>query len=118
MKLDQSPLYSHLPSSARSCRFSASTLRFGFGKGLARCQQDSVVFRVSFPSSDNAIDIDRIELDEVAAPPGLVGGNQAGPASAEGIKNDATAFRHILDGVGNHGDRLHRRMERKLIRPT
>src|SRR5207244_11789155 len=97
MKRDHSPFHSHLRSTAGSCRFSATTMGIGLGKGLARCQQDGVVFRVSFPSSDNAINIGRIKLDKVAASSRLMGGNQRGPAAAEAVENNCIAFRSILD---------------------
>src|SRR5438105_13218760 len=110
MKLDRSPLCT-LSSPPCSCCFSATMVAFSLAKCLTSCEQDSIIVRIVLPSSDNAIDINGIELDKVAAPPCLVGGNQGRAAAAESIENDAAAFRHILDGIGNHGDRIPSRVE-------
>lgn len=75
-----------------------------------------VVFGVGFPARENAVAVFGIEFAETRTPASLVGGNQGGARPSEKIEHNAAAAGDVLDGVGDHLDRLHRRMEGKLFK--
>src|SRR5664279_6535529 len=70
-------------------------------KNLAARCQDGVILGVSLPATNDAVDVYRIKLDEIAPPAGLVGGDQRRSAAPERIKDDAIATGDILDRVGD-----------------
>src|SRR5439155_9383424 len=66
------------------------------------------------PALDAGVDEDRIELDHTGAAADPFRRYQRRAGAAEGIKDHAAAVGAVADRVGNHGDRLYRRMEGKL----
>ena len=60
----------------------------------------------------------RIELDAVAAPAGLFGGEQRGAAAGKRIQDNAASLRAIEDGVADQGERFRRRVSGKRCVPV
>src|SRR6202045_2364308 len=67
------------------------------------------------PAADDRIDIDRVELQPVAAPASALGGHHSRAAAEKGIEHDIAARRAVEDRVGDHRHRLHGRMQRRQI---
>ena len=65
----------------------------------------------ALPAPDRCIDVKRVELYGVGAAARALGGEDRRPASAEGIEDYVVALCRIQDRVGDHRDRLSRRMK-------
>lgn len=70
------------------------------------------------PTLDRGIDIERIDLEAIAAPAGLLGGENRRAAAAKGIENDVVTLGRIQDRVRHHGDRFDRGMQVKSASPS
>ncbi len=57
---------------------------------------------------DDHVAIMWVELDAVAAPAGLRGGDQRGTAAGEGVKHDAPTPGAVENRIGDEGERLDR----------
>src|SRR5690348_1195197 len=75
----------------------------------------SVAAGQRLPALDRRIDIAAVELHRATAPAGALSGDQRRPAAEKGVEHDVAAGRAVKDCVGNHRDRLHRRMQRQQI---
>ena len=69
----------------------------------------------SLPAADNRVDVDRIELQPVAAPAGAVGSDHGGAAAEKGVEHDLTAGRAVEHRIRDHCHRLYGRVQRQQI---
>src|SRR5438105_7326573 len=67
------------------------------------------------PAADDRIDIGGVELQPVAAPAGALGGDHRRATADKAVEYDVAARRAIEDRIGDHRDRLHRRVQRREI---
>jgi hypothetical protein len=81
-----------------------------FFEGRASVSESNGVTRCRLIAPDDDIDIERIELDPAAHPPGTLGGEQSGPGAEEGIENNFTTVRQIDHRILQHCGRFHRWM--------
>src|SRR3954469_18448740 len=72
-----------------------------------------LVAREVLPPANDDVDILGIELKAIADAAGSFGCNHRAAASQKTVENDVTASRAVHNGIGNHSDGLHRRMQRK-----
>ena len=61
------------------------------GEGRASLNQDGLQLCDLGQTLQDDVAVERIEFDAVAAPPGLMSGNQRRPGPGEGIEDDAPA---------------------------
>src|SRR5689334_25344439 len=66
--------------------------------------------REGFPSADDDVDVERIELDEPRSAAGLLGSDQRCARAAETIDHDVAAMADIAYGVGYKRHGLRRRV--------
>src|SRR5260370_22302597 len=59
------------------------------------------------PAPDDHVDVERIELDAVAASPGALRGDHRGTATQEAVDHDVTASRAVHDRVRHQLDWLY-----------
>src|SRR6185312_8702740 len=90
-------------------------LRLVIGKGAAGGEVDGLLAGIFLPASNRCIHVKRINLDTAAEATGALAGHQCRAAAHEWIEHDGTAVRAVEDGVGQHLDRLHRRMNLEEI---
>jgi hypothetical protein len=57
-------------------------------EGLARVGENNGSARFRLIASDNDIDVEWIELDAAAHPPGILGGDESRPGAEEGVENN------------------------------
>src|SRR5690349_3791209 len=74
-----------------------------------------LTLRQPFPATHDYINVERIELEKVAAALRLGGGNQGRAAAAERIQDDALGLGAILDGIHHKRDRLDGRVGGQLL---
>src|SRR5947209_1080706 len=55
------------------------------------------------PTTNDRVDVGRINLDPVAAPTGAFSRNDRSPAAQEGVEHHVTTARAVQDGIGHHG---------------
>ena len=65
-------------------------------------------------SANDGVCVVAIEFDAIPASSGFFGRDQGRSASGEGIEDDAPALGAIQNRVGNHRDRLDRRVHHKI----
>src|ERR1700730_17323765 len=86
-----------------------------FVKSLTQRSEDRGLACVLFPASDRDIDVLGVKLDWPRASPGLFRGDQDRSTATKGIENETASLGAILDRIGNHGNRLHRRMHGQFL---
>jgi hypothetical protein len=67
---------------------------------------------------DRGIDVNRVKFYDVGATSGLLGCDDGRADAAEAVEDDAAALRTIHYRIGDHGDRLDRRVHRQLVAPS
>src|SRR5216683_7463810 len=67
------------------------------------------------PAPDDHVDVERGELDAVAASPGALRGDHRGTATQEAVDHDVTASRAVHDRVRHQLDWLDRRVNSQEI---
>ena len=70
------------------------------------------------PAADREIDIGWVNLQPATLPPHPLCRQQRCARAAESVENDLAATGAILDGVGDHAHRLHRRMAAQVFQTT
>ncbi len=70
------------------------------------------------PPADRRLDVFRIQLHGVGAPPRLLGGDDRGATAHEGIEDDAAALGAIQDRIGHEHHWFHSGMHGKLCEPV
>ena len=90
------------------------TFLLDLGEGLAGGGVGCLYVDRGGEPPDDHVAISRIELDAVAAPSGLLGGDQRGAAAGEGVEHDATALRAVENRIGDQLDRLYGGVEREF----
>src|SRR5258708_3507159 len=68
--------------------------------------------------ADRHVDVSGVDLHHASASAGLLRGDHRGAAPAETVEHDRVALGAIENRVGDHGDRLYRRMHREIVKPT
>ena len=61
-------------------------------------------------ASDNDIDVEGIELDAAAQPPGILGRDESQSGAEEGIENNLATVCQVDQRILEHGGRFHSRM--------
>src|SRR5208337_2453317 len=91
-------------------------------EGLAGSGETGGGARVGLPTTNNDVDVERIELKPMAATSKPLTSDQRRAAAEERVEHDVAATGHIEDGVRDHSDRLHSRMQGReppfLSRPS
>src|SRR6516225_4525688 len=80
-------------------------------KFAAACLVTGAVAGTRLPAANGRVDIDRIELQPVAATTCSFGRDDRRAAAEKGIEHDSAAGRTIEDRVGNHRHRFDRRVK-------
>ena len=93
----------------------ASASRSEVIKGAAGSGMAGAAAGQGLPAANGGIDIAWIELEPAAAPARALGGDHRRAAAEKGVEHDVAARRAVEDRIGDHGDRLHRRVERQQI---
>src|SRR5260370_28474402 len=81
---------------------------------MCRCK-NRIIFRTILPTANNAVDVDRIDLDQPCLTTCLMCRNQGRPTAAEAIEHDGGAVRDVLDGVRDQGNRFDGRVQYELL---
>src|ERR1019366_8786717 len=75
----------------------------------------SLIARKGLPTTNDRVDIDRVDLEPIAAPARAFGRHDGGSAAQEGIEHNLVPARAIHDRIGHQGNRLHCGMERQQV---
>src|SRR6266851_3809212 len=76
-------------------------LRLGFelAEASAACTVACALAGVGLPATDDSVDIERVELEPVAAPAGAFGRDYGGAAAEKAVKYDIAARRRVHDRI-------------------
>src|ERR1039458_1778893 len=67
------------------------------------------------PTADDRIDVERIDLQAIAAPARAFGSDQRGATAQKAVQHDPTAVASVHNRIGYHRDRLYGWMQRKQV---
>jgi hypothetical protein len=84
-------------------------------KAAAACRMEGAAAGQFLPAADDRIDITGVELQPIAAPAGMLGGDHRRTAAEKAVEHNVAARRAVEDRIGNHRHRLHRRVQRRQI---
>ncbi len=76
---------------------------------------NSIIAGLCLPASDDGVDVERIDLEAIAAPANALRGHQRAAAPHKRIEDEITAGGAVEDRIGNKFDGLHRRMQRQQV---
>src|SRR5258706_4689088 len=79
-------------------------------EGLARVGENNGSARFRLIASDNDIDVEWIEFDAAAHPPGILGGDESRPGAEEGVENNLATVRQVDQRILQHCGWFHSRM--------
>ena len=79
-------------------------------EGLSRVGEDNGCARCCLIAPDDDVDVEWIELDTAAHPPGILGSHKCRPRAEEGVENNLATVREIDQRILQHCGRFHRRM--------
>src|SRR6476620_6707457 len=79
-------------------------------EGLARVGENNGSARFGLIASDNDIDVEWIELDAAAHPPGILRGDESRPGAKEGVENNLATVCQVDQRILQHCGWFHSRM--------
>jgi hypothetical protein len=79
-------------------------------EGLARVGENNGSARFRLIASDNDIDVEWIELDAAAHPPGILRGDESRPGAKEGVENNLATVCQVDQRILQHCGWFHSRM--------
>src|SRR5258706_2927965 len=79
-------------------------------EGLARVGENNGSARFRLIASDNDIDVEWIEFDAAAHPPGILGGDESRPGAEEGVENNLATVGQVDQRILQHCGWFHSRM--------
>src|SRR5271154_3103760 len=70
---------------------------------------------ICLPATNDGVDVNRIELDPVTAPPGALSGDYRGAAAKKRVEHDVAPLGAIQNRIRDQRDRLNGRMQCEQI---